>query len=530
MKYILYAAGIMMTLLSCNGGAPKKTLPVIARDTTIQPQVAFTLLRLDSNAVENFLDKEVKNDSTKSKITGFYNARNYQYAWFTEDGLSESGEAFWNLHQKQERGAKDTSNEDRRLHLAVQTLLNDEEAKLNKDSVKKIELDLTVHFFEYVKTAFGGKVNPEDLQWHIPRRKLNAAALLDSFLAGGDKDWQPLNPSFYQLQGKLKLYASVVKAGGWSEINSTVKKLKKGQSNTAITAVKKRLQVSGDFAGADTSQLFTPALYDAVKNLQTSFGLKEDGIITTAFLDRLNVPAEERMQQMLINLERMRWLPEPQPDRIVANIPEYKLHVYESGKEVLAMNIVVGKAANRTVIFSDVLEYVVFSPYWNVPRSIVRNEIVPAMNRNSNYIGRNNMEITGYSNGLPIVRQKPGGGNALGKVKFIFPNGYNIYLHDTPAKTLFNKESRAFSHGCVRVQEPFTLAQYLLRNNKAWTESKIKKAMNSQKEDWVKLDKPLPVYLLYLTSWVDEDGVLNFRDDIYGHDKKLGDRLFTADN
>jgi murein L,D-transpeptidase YcbB/YkuD len=194
------------------------------------------------------------------------------------------------------------------------------------------------------------------------------------------------------------------------------------------------------------------------------------------------------------------------------------------------MNIVVGKEANRTVIFSDELEYIVFSPYWNVPRSIVRNEIVPAMNRSSSYIDRNNMEITGTSDGLPIVRQKPGAGNALGKVKFIFPNRYNIYFHDTPAKTLFSKESRAFSHGCVRVQEPFTLAQYLLRNNKAWTESKIKTAMNSQKEDWVKLDKPLPVYLLYLTSWVDKDGVLNFRDDIYGHDKKLGDRLFTANN
>lgn len=530
MKYILYTIAFTIILVSCNGGAMQKSLPVIARDTTIQPQAAFTLLMLDSNTVANFLAKEVKNDSTKSKITGFYNARNYQYAWFTEDGLSESGEAFWNLHQNQDSVEKDTSTNDSGLHLAVQALLNDERVNLNKDSVQKIELNLTVHFFDYVKAAFGGKVNPEDLQWHIPRRKLNAIALLDSFLAGGGKDWQPFNPSFYQLQGKLKLYASVVKAGGWSVIKTNVKKLRQGQSNAAITTLKKRLQVSGDFADADTGKLFTPALYDAVKKVQRSFGLKEDGAITTELLDKLNVPAEERMQQMLVNLERLRWLPEPQRDRIVANIPEYKLHVYEEGKEVLFMNIVVGKAANRTVIFSDELEYIVFSPYWNVPRSIVRNEIVPAMNRNSNYIDRNNMDITGYSNGLPIVRQKPGAGNALGKVKFIFPNRYNIYLHDTPAKTLFSKESRAFSHGCVRVQEPFTLAQYLLRKKEAWTDKKIKAAMNSQKEDWVKLDNPLPVYLLYLTSWVDEDGILNFRDDIYGHDKKLEDRLFTTNN
>lgn len=191
------------------------------------------------------------------------------------------------------------------------------------------------------------------------------------------------------------------------------------------------------------------------------------------------------------------------------------------------MNIVVGKAAARTVIFSDELQYVVFSPYWNVPRSIVKNEIVPAMNRSSSYLRRNNMEITGYSDGLPVVRQKPGGSNALGRVKFIFPNRYNIYFHDTPARTLFTKEARAFSHGCVRVQEPFTLAQYLLRTDSSWTNARISKAMNGHMEVWVKLPEAVPVYLLYLTAWVDGDGVLNFRDDVYGHDRRMAERLFA---
>jgi murein L,D-transpeptidase YcbB/YkuD len=191
------------------------------------------------------------------------------------------------------------------------------------------------------------------------------------------------------------------------------------------------------------------------------------------------------------------------------------------------MDIVVGKEANRTVIFSDELKYVVFSPYWNIPRSIVRNEIVPAMNRSSSYLSRNNMEITGNSNGLPVIRQKPGKGNALGKVKFIFPNQYNIYFHDTPAKTLFSRQKRAFSHGCIRLEQPFELAKYLLRNDNEWTDNKIQTAMNQSSEKWVELEKPVPVFIVYFTSWVDQEGLLHFREDIYGHDKRMERHLFT---
>ena len=202
---------------------------------------------------------------------------------------------------------------------------------------------------------------------------------------------------------------------------------------------------------------------------------------------------------MLLNLERMKWMPEEPAKYLLANIPEYRLHVVENGKDVLAMNVVVGKAVHRTVIFADELKYVVFSPYWNIPRSIVRNEIYPAMKRSSSYLRRKNMEVTGYSGGLPIVRQKPGSGNALGKVKFIFPNSYNIYFHDTPSRGLFNRQERAFSHGCVRVHQPFDLAAYLLKDKPEWTDEKIKAAMNRSTEKWVTLDKIVPVlhYLFY---------------------------------
>jgi murein L,D-transpeptidase YcbB/YkuD len=254
--------------------------------------------------------------------------------------------------------------------------------------------------------------------------------------------------------------------------------------------------------------------------------LKETGIIDNDFIKELNIPISERIKQMKINLERMRWMPAEDVNRLVANIPEYKLYVFDQNKEVFNMDIVVGKEANRTVIFSDELKYVVFSPYWNIPRSIVRNEILPAMNKSNSYLSRNNMEITGHSNGLPVIRQKPGKGNALGKVKFIFPNRYNIYFHDTPAKTLFQRQRRAFSHGCIRLQQPFDLAKYLLRNDSSWTDNKIRTAMNQNREKWVELRKPVPVFIVYFTSWVDQDGLLHFREDIYGHDKRMDQHLF----
>ena len=525
MKYLLLLGTLIVVLFSCDSAAVKSP-PVIARDTTIKPKNAFTDLKLDSMSLAHFLSANSLDDSISNKITSFYNARNYQYAWFTEDGLSEAGEAFWNLHQQQPESNGDSTG-NVYLHAAMDRLVNNAEVPLPADSIRQIEINLTLHFFQYVKAASGGSLDPSDMQWNIPRRKLNATALLDSFLSGNGRKFKPLNNSFYRLQEVIKHYGEVVKAGGWDSIWLQKKTVKKGQKDDVIIALKKRLKASGDFEEEDTTSLFTASLTEAVKKAERSFGLKADGILSHDLVDQLNVPAEKRMQQLLINLERMRWLPAWPANRLVANIPEYRLHVFENDKEVLGMNIVVGKAANRTVIFSDDLQYIVFSPYWNVPRSIVKNEIVPAMNRNSNYISRNNMEITGQSNGLPVVRQKPGPGNALGQVKFIFPNRYNIYFHDTPAKTLFNSQSRAFSHGCVRIQDPFDLARYLLRNDSSWTDAKIRKAMNSGKEEWIKLSQPVPVYLLYLTAWVDEDGSLNFREDIYGHDQRMAERLFT---
>ena len=248
-------------------------------------------------------------------------------------------------------------------------------------------------------------------------------------------------------------------------------------------------------------------------------------------IQELNVPVKQRIQQLLVNMERVRWMPpEKDTNYIMVNIPEYKMHVYDSGKQIFDMNVIVGKASNSTVIFNGNLKYIVFSPYWNVPTSIVQKEIVPGMKRDKNYIQRNNMEITGTSNGLPLVRQKPGPNNSLGLVKFLFPNNYDIYLHDTPNHELFNVSSRSFSHGCIRIAEPKKFAQYLLRSDTAtiWKSNVIDSSMHLPKERWVTLKKTVPVFIVYFTAWVDKNGLLNFRKDIYGHDEKMSEKLFVT--
>ena len=525
MKYIIPVIATIFVFFSCNDVSQKQVGTVTKRDTTITTANAFSQLFLDSLNLEHFLEKEVTGDSMANYMRSFYNSRNYSFAWFHEDGLTIQAQGFWSAHDMLVKQASDSSIYDGQLHQMIDTLLSDSSFIINKKQLEETELRFTKHFFSYLQSAYAGKVDPQEVQWHIPRRKLKPVALLDSFLNNEKSDWRPLNKSYYSLQQQLFQYNDIESNGGWGAITTTTT-LKPGSKNNVIIAIKKRLQSAKLYSAADTSDFYNDELLNAVMKAETSFGLKADGVIDKDLVKQLNIPVAERIKQMLINLERMKWMPEAPTNFLLANIPEYRLHVIENGKEVMAMNIVVGKDANRTVIFNDKLKYVVFSPYWNIPRSIVRNEIYPAMQRSSSYLRSNNMEVNGYSNGLPIVRQKPGNSNALGQVKFIFPNSYNIYFHDTPSRSLFNRQQRAFSHGCIRLQHPFDLASYLLRNQPEWTNEKIKTAMNSSKEKWVTLDKTVAVFITYFTSWVDQDGLLHFVDDIYGHDKKLAAHLF----
>ncbi|RYY95433.1 MAG: hypothetical protein EOO11_15865 [Chitinophagaceae bacterium] len=256
------------------------------------------------------------------------------------------------------------------------------------------------------------------------------------------------HPQLPLLQTQLSRYQEIERAGGWAAIKSEKKFYMKGDKGPAVTALRKRLQASGDLPADSTGETFDEALQAAVKRVQERFGFPPNGVVDAALVRELNVSVARRIAQLQANLERVRQLPEPAAEglHLIANIPEFKLHVYENGKPAFDMNIVVGSESNKTVVFNDQMTHIVFSPSWNVPPSIVRNEILPAMRGRREYLWRNNYVIEGEEGGLPKIRQLPGAKNALGRVKFVFPNDHNIYFHDTPAKSLFALRQRAFSH------------------------------------------------------------------------------------
>jgi L,D-transpeptidase YcbB len=503
------------------------------RDYSITRSNAYSTLFLDSTAVEKFLADKKLADRIARRIRSFYNTRNYQFAWFSGDGLTEQALAFWNLHDYVTTYDNDTSLRDKSLQKRMDALVAEEDLSVSGSDKSSIntELTLTQHFIQYILNNYEkGYVKRKEMERFIPFKKEDPMALADSLLNKKHKDdkyFEDVNQSYKLLKDHLATYYNIAKQGGWPQVTTTKKTLKKGVTDPAVAVIKKRLQLTGDLAGNDTSQVFNDTLENAVKTFQSRYGYKPDGIITATLIKDMNVPVIKRVEQILMNMGRMRWMPEAESGQLIlVNIPEFELHVYEGKKKAFDMNVVVGKEGHNTMMFSGDLNQIVFSPYWNVPPSIVRNEILPAMANNPDYLANQNMEEIGTEDGLPKIRQLPGGKNSLGRVKFLFPNSFNIYFHDTPAKGLFEKDKRAYSHGCIRLAEPEKMANYLLRNNPEWTPEKISSAMNSGNEQFVKLKKPVPVIITYYTAWVDENGQLNFRDDIYTHDQKLASKMF----
>ena len=544
MKYLfLHAAVLTILMTSCQngpdgGGGSKRDKSeaekkISKRDYSINRENSYSDLFLDSLALEKFITDKKLSDSISRRMRSFYNTRNYQFAWFTSDGLTEQALAFWNLHDYVTTYDNDTSLRDKSLQKRMDALVAEERISPSSSdkSYVNTELTLTSHFIKYVLTNFDkGYVKRKEMERFIPFKKQDALALADSLINKKHKDdkyFEDVNPRYKALKDHLVKYYNIAKQGGWPQVTTSKKSLKRGVSDPAIPLIKRRLQLTGHMPGTDTSQVFSDTLEMAVRNFQTGMGYTPDGVINATLIKDMNVTATSRLQQILLNMERMRWMPqEPSGQLIVVNIPEFKLHVYEGKNQAFEMNVVVGKEGHNTMMFSGDLNQVVFSPYWNVPPSIVRNEILPELASNPGYLESQNMEQVGEEDGLPKIRQRPGGKNSLGRVKFLFPNSFNIYFHDTPAKSLFEKDKRAYSHGCIRLAEPEKMANYLLRNHPEWTPEKISEAMNSGNERYVKLKKAVPVIITYYTAWVDNNGQLHFRDDVYDHDRTAVTKMF----
>lgn len=501
------------------------------RDISITPDNSYSDLFFDSSQIEHFITQNQIADSIARRMRSFYNTRNYQYAWLTTNGLTEQALGFWNLRNYAIYSG-DSSLKNETLEKKMSDLMEDSFSVDKSDtSYLNTELSLTQSLISYMLSNYDkGYVKRKEMERFIPFKKEDAVAVSDSLVNKKHKDdkyFEDVNEQYKALKDELANYLQIVKKGGWPEITGDAKTYKKGASSPQITILKKRLQISGDMPAGDTSTAFDDTLVNGIKHFQQRLGLKQDGIISSSLIKDLNITAQQRLEQILINLNRMRWMPqEPQGRLILVNIPEFVLHFFDGKNKAFDMDVVVGKEGHNTMMFTGKLSQVVFSPYWNVPPSIVKKEILPKMQGDPNYLKEQNMEVTGNSGGLPVVRQLPGEKNSLGRVKFLFPNSYNIYFHDTPAKSLFNKDKRAFSHGCIRLAEPEKMADYLLKDNPSWPPDKIEEAMNSGQQQFVTIKDPVPVFITYYTAWVDENGLLNFRDDIYKRDSSMAMKMF----
>ncbi len=509
----------------------KKEITVTV-DSTITRATAFNDLFLDSIKIQKFLDKHSEYIIYQSQYFDFYKQRNYEYAWFDTSGISEQAGNFMNLLNTTIIESNDSSLYNKKLTTLYSSFVSD--STMHEEvSPLQTELYLTGQFFTYVLRVYNNKeVNATELGWFIPKKKVDFTKLLDSVIIARGKAedrYLPLNKQYKLLQEALAKYYKIQKNNSWDSIAEPKRKYKPGDSSIAIAQIKQRLFILGDMPQQDTTKQYDTTLTEAVRSFQHRMGLKENGIINTGTMKELNYPINKRIKQILINLERVRWMPaESDSHYILINIPEFKLYVYDNGQLQFDMNVIVGKEGTSTVIFTTNLKYIVFSPYWNVPSSIVKKEILHAIDSSANYLEEQNMEITGYNNdGEPVIRQKPGEKNSLGLIKFLFPNNFNIYLHDTPFKDLFSKQSRNFSHGCIRLEDATKMALYLLRDEPSYTYEKVDSLMHLDHEKWVTLKNPIRVSITYFTVWVDSDGKLNFRKDIYDHDLDMANKLFV---
>ena len=512
----------------------EKNKKMSKRDYGITVANSYSNLFFDSSELEKFITERKLSDSISRRMRSFYNTRNYQFAWFAADGLTEQARGFWNMHIYHTTYASDTALKDKALQKKMDGLIEDEFSIVGSEkNYINTELTLTEHFILFALNNYeDGYLKRKEMERFIPRRKEDALYLADSLLTKKHKDnkyYEDVNENYKKLKAALGQYVEVQKAGGWPMVDKSVIKMKTGTSNATIATLKKRLQLSNDLAVTDTTAVYNETLKTGIMNFQQRHGYTADGKLTETQVKDMNVPVLKRIQQILINMGRMQWaVTKPTGKYIVVNIPEFILHVTDGGAKVFDMNVVVGKDGHNTMMFTGNLNQIVFSPYWNVPPSIVKDEILPKMASNPDYLASQNMEINGQDGDLPSIRQLPGEKNSLGRVKFLFPNSFNIYFHDTPAKSLFDKDKRAYSHGCIRLSDPAKMANYLLQNEAEWTPSRIEEAMNAGVEKYVKLKSAVPVLITYYTAWVDDAGLLHFADDIYDHDASLASKMFVG--
>jgi len=484
-------------------------------------------------------------------VESFYKGRNYQPAWSQDGHLMQAD----TLIRAVEEAYGDGLTPDY-YHLGLIRSLVDRAGKNLSAPIHMADLDilLTDAFLTLGCHLSGGCVNPVTIEseWFAKRRDVDVSSVLEQALKKKQirEALMRLRPeqSFYaRLRHALARYRELSSKGEWPRV-SAGPPLKKDSTSDRVVELRKRLAASGDLETneAKGENLFDKKLEQSVIFFQKRHGLKDDGIVGPVTLNAINVPLKQRIRQMELNMERLRWILGNMEQRsIVVNIADFKLHVIENGRSIFSMKVVVGKPYQRTPIFTAKMTYLVINPSWNIPDSIAREEILEKIKNDPHYLAEQNIKVLrgrgsheeeidpetiDWSEITPDTliyrfRQEPGPLNPLGRIKFMFPNQFNVYLHDTPSKRLFSENVRTFSHGCTRIEKPIELGEYVLRDAPGWTRKKLLDSIEEGTEQKVLIPRPLNVHFLYLTAWVDQGGTLQFRNDIYGRDKRLDEAL-----
>ena len=488
-------------------------------------------------------------------IPRFYEERDFKLAWTRQENI----DALVQLVENTTEHGLDPED----YHLsAIRKLLVEVRSTPNPEASLLVDLDILLTD-SLVRLAYHysfGKVVPGDLDpnWNFARELQHedpvqvlgeaiASESLEAFL----NETIP-EPYFYRrLREALAQYREIQRAGGWPTVPPGAT-LRLGDRSERVAVLRDRLRITGDLEEPEASEpnLLDESVEAGVKAFQTRHGLDVDGAVGPRTLAALNVPVEARMDKIRVNMERNRWVHQDlPPDFVLTDIAGFHVYLVRGGEVVWDARAQVGRTYRKTPVFRDKMNHLVFNPTWTVPPGILRNDILPKVKQDPDYLRRRNISVLDR-NGKVVdidsidwgslggrfpytLRQEPGPDNALGRVKFMFPNSFMVYLHDTPSKTLFGRSQRAFSSGCIRVERPFELAELLLDDPKKWNQTAIQQVLDTQRTRTVLLDDPLPVLLLYWTAQVDEAGRVHFRKDIYGRDARVlkaldGEFVFRA--
>lgn len=488
----------------------------------------------------------------------FYERRIYRAAWIYEKGPSPQVNSLIKAISKADHEGLTPYD----YHLQkIENILNEVNQNIQKkipvNLRRLVDLDLllTDAFLIYGAHLLRGRINPEtiDPEWNAILREANLAEILENAINSNKieealKSLLPPQSGYNRLRQALFYYKNIITKGGWISIPEG-SKLQKGDIDNRVKDIRNNLFILGDYKKDINlkKEFFDDTLEVAVYRFQQRHGLETDGVVGKATLAALNITPEQRIRQIEINMERWRWLPESLGDRyIIINIANFELDVFENKETIMTLRAIVGKPYRRTPVFSDKITYLVLSPYWHIPPNIAIKDILPSIQRDPDYLTKHKIKVfKGWGtetkeidpttiNWLEIneknfnfrFRQEPGLHNALGRIKFMFPNKYDVYIHDTPSKDLFAKTERGFSSGCIRIEKPIELATYLLRDTEIWTYEKITTEIDKNVEKTVKLPEPINIHLLYWTVWVDDNENIQIRNDIYGRDKLLEEALY----